>query len=186
MDNKPDSFWKLLEPEHKRAMIFCRKLAGDRDRGDDLYQDALLLAYGNFPNLRDPKAFRSWLYRILINRFISAARRPWWKRRLSLKPEILRHLKGEDPTDLHNARRLLEKAFRAVSAEEKALVTLYELEGWPIRELAELLEISESAVKVRLFRARKKMKRALVKHARQSGMTRDAAEILRKECNAMP
>jgi DNA-directed RNA polymerase specialized sigma24 family protein len=55
-----DLFWTFLEAEHAKAEAFCRKLAGNREDGDDLYQDALLAAMRKFRTLRDPKAFRPW------------------------------------------------------------------------------------------------------------------------------
>jgi RNA polymerase sigma factor (sigma-70 family) len=76
MDETGARFWELLEPEYRRAMLFCRKLATDRERGDDLFQDALVAALTRFSGLRDEKAFRPWLYRIIVNTFRSKTRRP--------------------------------------------------------------------------------------------------------------
>jgi RNA polymerase sigma-70 factor, ECF subfamily len=162
MNDTGDFFWRLLEPEYHGAMMFCRKLTGDRDRGDDLFQDALVLACTRFASLRDPSAFRPWLYRILVNTFKSTVRRPWWKRRVSLSPEIELSLTGDDPVEAHAARRWLQRAFQAVSTEEQALVTLYELEGWSAHDLAGLYGVSESALKVRVHRAKRKMRDALI------------------------
>jgi RNA polymerase sigma-70 factor (ECF subfamily) len=182
MSNDGDLFWKLLEPEYLRGMMFCRKLMGDRDEGDDLYQDALILAFTKFPDLRDRGAFRSWFYRILINKFRSTVRRPWWKRRMALTPDIEMQLVGENPVEMHTARRWLDRAFQAVSTEEQTLVTLFELEGWSIRELAGLYGINEGSIKARLFRARRRMKEALIRFSRKPKTDIAAARILRKEC----
>lgn len=141
--------------------MFCRRLAGDRDSGDDLYHDALLLALRKFPSLRDPGAFRAWLYRTIIRTFASTVRRPWWKRRVSLTAEMMEQLVSEDPVDVLAARRWMDRAFAAVSPEEQALVTLHELEQWSLAEIAALYSKSEGAIKLRLFRARKKMRNAL-------------------------
>ena len=51
----------------------------------------------------------------------------------------------------------------ALTGGERALVTLFELDGWSLKELAEMNGISENATKVRLFRARRKMREALIK-----------------------
>ncbi len=182
MGKDGDLFWKHLEPEYVRGMMFCRKLMGDRDEGDDLYQDALILAYSGFADLKDKGAFRSWFYRILINKFRSTLRRPWWKRRLALTADIEMQLVGDDPVDQHTARRWLKRAFEAISTEEQALITLYELEGWNIRELAELYQITEGTIKVRLFRARRRMKEALIKFSRKSGAAGTAPSNLEKGC----
>jgi len=170
-----DRFWRLLEPEYSRAMMFCRKLIGDRDMSDDLFQDALLIACTRIRDLRDEAAFRPWLYRIIINTFRSTVRRPWWRRRVTLTSDIENTLSTPDSVDTLTARRWLERAFQAVSSEDQTLVTLHELEGWPVAELAALYGKSESAIKVQLFRARRKMKAVLLRQSRSS------AEILNRK-----
>lgn len=158
-----DLFWKLTEPEHLRARAFCRKLMGNRDDGDDLYQDALVTALTRFEDLRDRSAFRSWLYRIVVNSFKNRIRQPWWKRFSPLTDQIAETATGENPEPGRAARRKLEIAFRGVSPEERALVTLFELEGWSVREIAKLQRTSEGAIKMRLSRARGKMRAALAR-----------------------
>ena len=164
-------FWRLLEPEYHGAMQFCRKLAAGRERGDDLFQDSLVAALTRFKGLRDDQAFRPWLYRIIVNTFRSKTRRPWWKRRVSLTEELEISLTVDDPLDAHTARRWLRRAMQVLSPESQALITLYELEGWSIAELASMHQLSEGSVKARLFRARKKMRKAL-----SANMNRDDAE----------
>ena len=161
MKNDQQLFTRLLEPEYKRANMFCRKLSGNPEKGDDLFQDALVIAYKKLGSLRDNNAFRPWLYRIIINRFKSETRRPWFKQTVPLSPEMEVSLEGDNPVDLNDARRWLAKAFLGLSSEMQALVSLHELEGWSIEELARMFNRSDSWVKVNLFRARQKMRKIL-------------------------
>jgi len=187
MGKDRDHFWQLLEPEYLRGMMFCRKLMGDRDEGDDLYQEALVLAFTRFGDLKDRSAFKSWFYRILINKFKSTIRRPWWKRRLTMTPDIERRLIEENPVDRYTARRLLEQAFKALSTDDQALVTLYELEGWGVREVAGLFRTTEGSIKIRLFRARARMKKALMKRPVKTGLEPKTGNVMKKDrqCDAM-
>ena len=164
-----DLFWKLTEPEHLRARAFCRKLAGNRDDGDDLYQDALVSAFTRFDTLRDTQAFRAWLYRIVVNSYKNRLRKPWWKRFSPLTNEIVESRTGANPVENHTAVRKLEIAFRAVSPEDRALITLFEMEGWSISEIARMQERSEGAIKMRLSRCRQKMREALVGRLSKAG-----------------
>jgi RNA polymerase sigma-70 factor (ECF subfamily) len=173
MNREQERFWKLLKPEYSEAAAFCRKLAGDRDIGDDLFQDSLVLALKKFGSLREESSFRPWLYRIMSRTFISTVRRPWWKRRVRLSADAEQFVGRDDPTDRLQARRWLERAFGAVSPEEQTLITLYELQDWTVGELAELYDRSEGSIKLRLFRARKKMKKALLAYA---GRTSDGRQ----------
>jgi len=158
-----DRFWIELEAVHAEAERFCRRLSTTREDGDDLYQEALLRAYSNFVGLKDPSAFRPWLYRIIINLFRNRHRRAWWYRFVHLTSELEESLPGEDPSGKHWADRQLAKAFAAVTVEEKALVVLHEVEGWTVRELASLYHKPTGTIKAQLSRARRKMRQALLR-----------------------
>jgi RNA polymerase sigma factor (sigma-70 family) len=163
-------FWQLVEPEHQKARAFCRKLTGDRDEGDDLYQDALVSALTGFEKLKDEHAFRPWLYRIIINCFKNRRREAWWRRVIPLNDDISRSLIGKNPGPAYAARRRLEKAYEALSTADRVLVTLFELEGWRISEIAELTGKSEGSLKVRLSRARRKMRETLRREMNESAL----------------
>jgi RNA polymerase sigma-70 factor (ECF subfamily) len=159
-----DQFWNLLKQEHAKAEAFCRKLTGSRDEGDDLYHEGLLAAMRRFDRLRDHNSFRPWLYRILVNRFKNRNRSPWYRRREALNDDILGSRSGRDPSLQHAARRWLSRAFRALNPDEKALVVLFEVEGWQVAELAEMLGRPEGTIKARLSRARWKMRDEIARY----------------------
>ena len=158
-----DLFWKLLEAEHPKAERFCRKIAADRQDGDDLYHDALLAAWRKFGTLRDVDSFRPWLYRIIVNKFKSRLRKPWWRRCQLLDEASLNEREVYNPAEMHTARRWLDRAFEALSPEEKTLVVLFELEGWNIPELATIYGKPQGTIKSRLSRARRKMRERLLR-----------------------
>ena len=168
MDNKQDRFWEILEPEYVGAMMFCRKLMADRDKGDDLYQDALINAYTNLADIRDENSFKPWLYRIIINTFKSKTRLKFPKLFKSINQNQELNLISKDPTDQYTARRWLQNAFKYITPKEKALIVLYELEEWNIKELSKLFNKSEASIKQRLFRIRNKMKKYLISNLTES------------------
>jgi RNA polymerase sigma-70 factor (ECF subfamily) len=155
-----DQFWQLLAPEHRRAESFCRKLCGAKEDGDDLYQDALLAAFQGFDSLRDQQAFRNWLYSIIIRRFRNRFREPWWKRRTPLTPEHSENA-NYDPTDRLNSSRWLDRALAALRTDERALIVMFEIEGWSVNELSEIFRKPSGTIKAKLSRSRKKMRKAL-------------------------
>lgn len=180
MDENRDLFWALVEPEHPQARAYCRKLMGGRDDGDDLYHDALLAARLHIAALRDREAFRGWLYRIIINTFRKRVRRPWWRRRLSIGEEELENAKTFDPAPGYASRRLLERAFRAISTYDQTLITLFEMEGWSMAELSELSGRSQQALRVRMHRARRRMREALVR-GHQASVPEKTAKLIAVE-----
>ncbi len=151
--------------------MFCRKLMGNRESGDDLFQDALIQAYLNFDKLRDSSAFNAWLYRIIVNAFKSRKRRPLWKKMIPLQgtEDIIHVHPGQE--EAYGRKQTLEIALSAISTDQRALVVLHEVEGWPVKDLAQLLNKTEGAIKAGLFRARRKMKSALVKASKASQLS---------------
>ncbi len=178
MNEIRDDFWKQVEPEHLKARAFCRKLMGNRDDGDDLYQDCLIHALSKYEHLRDKAAFRPWLYRLIVNSFKNRIKSPWWKRALPFTSEDTISA-GNDPSAAHMAKFRLEKAFKAVSPDDRALITLFEMHGWKISEIAEMTGHTEGAIKVRLSRTRQKMRKTLTDYLKRSGST--VHELLTKD-----
>ena len=123
MDN--ELFWKLLKPFHPIAAAFCIKLTGDRDDGNDLYQDALLIAMRKFNSLDDNASFRPWLFRILINSYKNRYRSLWRRRRVALSKEILDDQPGDDPRNKYNSRRWLWRVMKVLSPEDQAIMVLH-------------------------------------------------------------
>ncbi len=164
MNSATDRFWNLLEPEHPKAELFCRRLCGNKAEGDDLYQDAVLTALRGFESLRVETAFRPWLYRIIVNRYRKLYRSPWRTRRAEITDEELVESRSKDPTDRYAARRWLERGFRVLSPKEKALIVLYEIESWSISELAQLYGRPEGTIKSSLSRTRRRMRKEIARY----------------------
>ena len=163
MRETTDPFWKLLQAEHKTASAFCRKLCCDQSDGDDLYQDAVYRSLTRFGQLRDRSAFRSWFYKIVVNCYRNRAGNSWLKRFVPLTARYEAMPSEQDIARQTLARRRLEIALGALSARDRALLILHDLEGWSVVELSEMSCKSVDAVKARLSRARKKSKQALEK-----------------------
>jgi RNA polymerase sigma factor (sigma-70 family) len=156
-----DLFWQLLEKEHERARAYCGRLTGDFDEGDDLYQDSVLKAYHGFAKLRLTDSFRPWFYQIIANNYRGRFRTSWWKRVLSRPADPTESEGSHNPADLYEAKRRLNYAFRVLSVDDRIIVTLAELEQWKISELAAMMSKSEAFIKMRLSRARHKMRKKL-------------------------
>lgn len=172
MNEHSNRFWQLVEPEYPRVRGFCHRLAGNPSDGDDLLQGALVKALNGFGRLKHPAAFRGWLYRIIINTFRSRSRRRWHFRLMPLTREIEETIVGErDPAARHAAQRRLKIAMARLSPKDRALVILFELEGWTLVELSEMTGLSIGSLKTRLSRIRARMRREIVRGMK--GSTRD-------------
>lgn len=162
MDTNKDLFWQLLEAYHPKAEAFCRRLTGNLADGDDLYHDAILLAWRKFDSLRNNDSFKPWLYRIIVN--IYKGRQRGIRRRLykPLAEQETEVLPISDPTNQMAAKILVQKALRQLSAKDRALIILFEIDGWSIDELAKLESKPEGTIKSRLARTRAAMRNMLM------------------------
>jgi RNA polymerase sigma-70 factor (ECF subfamily) len=176
MGQKDDLFWQLIERIHKRALAYSEHLAGNSSDGGDLYQDSVVKAFEGFEKLRQVTSFEPWFYRIINNTFRGRFRNPWWRRVASRFTEIENLEIAINPIDRIDARRRLDYALGALSADDRILVILAELEGWSIAEIAALNSKSEGLVKMRLLRAREKMRRRLGARFRKAPETETTME----------
>jgi RNA polymerase sigma-70 factor (ECF subfamily) len=174
MDEHSQRFRRLIEPLHDRALAFARCVCRSTTEGDDLFQEAMLLAFGKLDGLRDDGAFCPWLYRILINAHRTRCRRAFWRRLIPLGP------RGEaDDDDARSAdpasgepdyrtagatahaveaSRRIRQALARIPPVQREAIVLFEIEGWQVEDIAELQRVSVSAVKSRLSRGRKHLR----------------------------
>lgn len=123
---------------------------------EDAMQEALFRAWKNVNSLRDKSLFETWLTRILINE----CRRLIQRRPDSAQiPESLPAPEAENPG--------LSRAIASLKMDLRIPIILHYIEGYSVKETASIMRITQSGVKARLMRARKKIKEAIEKEAVQ-------------------
>lgn len=162
VDTNKDLFWQLLEAFHPKAEVFCRRLTGNPADGDDLYHEAILLAWRKFDSLRDHNSFKPWLYRIIVNIHKGQKRGIWQRLFKPLAEQKMEVLPISDPTNQLAVRILVQKALRRLPTKDRALILLFEIEGWSIGELANLQGKPEGTIKSRLARTRAAMRNMIM------------------------
>lgn len=167
MTRNTAEFTELLKPHYNDAIKYSRALCAtwSADDAEDVLQQSFLLALENFHNLNDTTKFRSWFFKIITTTFYTAIRKHFWKKFLPIDdsgfnapdmPEIY------DRAEQSESRMLLNKALAVLSAKERAAILLFEIAGFSIEEIVTIQkEKSLSAVKSRLSRARKKLKKQI-------------------------
>ena len=128
-------------------------LYNDADCADAI-QEAIVKAFVKLHTLKDESYAKTWLIRIVMNECYAIMRKE--KKIISLQDYQM----NEQETESKDYSDLYEAIFR-LPEQIKLCVTLYYMEGYSVKEVAALLDTTESAVKNRLAKARGKLKEAL-------------------------
>jgi RNA polymerase sigma-70 factor (ECF subfamily) len=135
---------------HRQAWGYLQ----DNEAAKDAAQDVFVTAYEGIPYLREDSALRRWLYRICRNHCLNVIRRRKLERRLG--PEV------PDGVMSHVALRVaLREVISALREPYREVVILRYYQDLTYEEIAHILDISISNVKIRLFRAKNALKRML-------------------------
>jgi RNA polymerase sigma factor (sigma-70 family) len=163
------AFGELVDRHAPRLTALARRLLADESEAEDLTQEALLHAYLGLDRLRDPDRFSSWAYGIALNlaRMRLRSRQdgalpladPDGGRRV---PDGIRH--EPSPEELLETREVWARVQRAVDvlpAEQRRAVLLHYVDGLSCEEIAALLGEPAGTVRVRLHRARARLRERL-------------------------
>ena len=154
-----ETFIECVEREQEALRGFLLALCcGNRDEADDLAQDALVKAYLSSAGYQDRGKFRSWLFKIAHNTFLS------YKRSLQTTESIdeARMLVSSSSTDAGFEHQSLYLALRTLPPKERSSITLFYLNGYSVKEIAAITDASQDAVKQQLSRGRERL-RAILK-----------------------
>lgn len=143
----------------------ARLILRDPDRAKDAVQEALIKAWRDLPGLRDPDRFRGWLRQLLVRSCMDELRRHR-RHRLEVELTELHHPPLPDASAAFADRDALERAFRRLDPEQRAIIVLHYYQGLPVEEAADALRVPIGTAKSRLFRARETLRAALEADAR--------------------
>jgi RNA polymerase sigma factor (sigma-70 family) len=157
-----NAYSQLVDRHKDKAFNLAFRICGNFEEAEEILQDSFLKAFRSLGSFKMKSSFATWFYRIVYNTTISFVRTRK-VRVLSLEdfPADIADFSGLDTTDevaekeYRNA--LLNFALQKITEEERALVTLFYYEEMSPEEIEVVTGISKSNLKVKLFRARRKM-----------------------------
>jgi RNA polymerase sigma-70 factor (ECF subfamily) len=157
--------WKeLVDLTYRDVYSLCLRILGDPDDASEATQDAFLKAWRGLKGFRGDAMFTTWLYRVATNAAISKhrSRSRRTKHEARTDDEMLAQIPSATSTETSAGARIelqeLEKALALLPESYRAALVLKDVYGLTIEEIAKQLDCSETNAKVRIHRARKKLK----------------------------
>ncbi|MFH1052731.1 MAG: RNA polymerase sigma factor [bacterium] len=159
MEKKDEYFEQLLSIKFELEK-FALFLTRNRDSAKELVSEVIVLGYDAFEKLKRTSSFKSFLFTICYRTFYKNKRRNSNFDSFD-ENELLSHYQGFNADDLHDIS-LLYFSIDKLSKKERDVLIFAELMGLKYKEISDILKISESNIKVIVFRAKKKLKEFLV------------------------
>ena len=157
------AFDQLVRATHSDAYALALRLTGNAEDARDVVQDAYLRAYRSIERFRGEAKFSTWLYRIVANCASTHIGKREQNRtvRLGFADEVIDTRPDHDPVlrgEMAELRASLDEAIAALPPRLRSVVVLRDMYDLPHEAIAQELGISVTAAKVRLHRARRRLR----------------------------
>jgi len=159
-DGDRDAFAALVHATSDRLYAIAARILRDGDLAEDALQGALVTAWRQLPTLRDPARFEAWIRRLLVHScYAEARRRRSWTANVRVLP--VDGPVGPDGLLSTVERDALDRAFRRVWVEHRAVFVLHHHLGLSLVEIAETLGIPAGTARSRLHYATRLLRAAV-------------------------
>ncbi len=159
-DGDRDAFAALVTAISDRLYAIATRILRDGDLAEDALQGALVTAWRQLPTLREPARFEAWIRRLLVHAcYAEARRRRSWTTHVRVLP--VDGPVGPDGLLSIVERDALDRAFRRVSIEHRAVFVLHHHLGLSLVEIAETLGIPAGTARSRLHYATRLLRAAI-------------------------
>ncbi len=165
------AFSEIVLASRRRVLGTIARLIGRREDVEDVAQQVFLRLYLSLDQLRTPDVFDPWLYRLTVNAaydYLRRQRRRSELRMADLPEQVVVNAdaaaggaRQHDEAEKAKTRELVQALLASVSEADRTLLILKEVEGLSLKELEKVYHVKENALKVRLFRARQRVLKAL-------------------------
>ena len=163
-DGDHEAFEALATAAGDRLYAIAYLILRDRQDAEDAVQEALVHAWRELPRLRDPDRFDAWMHRLLVNACADEGRH---QRRWSAEVRMIHsEPTTQDGTSTVADRDQLERGFRRLKPEQRAVVVLHFYVGLSVPQVADTLGVAAGTVKSRLHYATTILRGALEADAR--------------------
>jgi RNA polymerase sigma-70 factor, ECF subfamily len=176
-----DAFEVLVRKHQGRVFAVAGGILRNREDVEDIAQQVFAKAYFSLKKFDQRAAFSTWLYKITVNECWDLLRkkkvRPLvYESELSEEQAVMylateqKSDQGPDVSEQLEVRQQLDQWLECLEERDRAMLTLKEIQGFTVEEIAEILGINGNTVKVRLFRARQRVAQMIRRRKRAAGV----------------
>lgn len=156
-----ESFAWLLDRYGTQVFSLIQRIVRNREDAEEITQDVFLKVFENIGSYRGDSAFSTWLYRVAYNRAVSKTRKKRYEYSFG-DDTVLRTVSANsahEEYDMEREQRFgqIKKAMSCLPLKERMMIEMYYYQEKSVEDLAYITGLSQSNVKVRLFRIRKKL-----------------------------
>ncbi|MEU8958930.1 RNA polymerase sigma factor SigM [Streptomyces sp. NPDC048518] len=158
-----DAFGEIVRRHRDRLWAVALRTLGDREEAADAVQDALVSAYRAAHTFRGQSAVTTWLHRITVNACLDRARKAASRKTSPIDDaeRLEQLLEPEEsaaaPVERGDLHRELVEALGTLPPEQRAALVLVDMQGYPVAEAADLLDVPTGTVKSRCARGRARL-----------------------------
>lgn len=170
VEGDPEAFAELVRRHRDRLWAVALRTMGNREDAADGLQDGLIAAYRRAGSFRGDSAVTTWLHRVVVNACLDRIRAAKVRAADALPDDVDEHaargtLVASATTETDPAveavaqerRQAVLAALRQLPAEQRAALVLVDMEGYPVAEVAQMLDCAAGTVKSRCARGRAKL-----------------------------
>jgi RNA polymerase sigma-70 factor (ECF subfamily) len=170
VDGDPEAFTILFRRHRDRLWAVALRTMGNPEDAADGLQDGMISAYRRAGSFRGDAAVTTWLHRVVVNACLDRIRAAKVRRAEPLPEDLEEYgdrgslvnatTEAADPADLavvDERRRLVLAALDRLPADQRAALVLVDMEGYPVAEVAQMLDCAVGTVKSRCTRGRARL-----------------------------
>jgi len=177
IDGQQEAFEQLVETEKSKLLGKAYSYVGSREDASDIVQETLLQAYKSIHQLKEPKYFSTWLFKILIRQCFAFLRQK--KQTLIVETDLIQQqLTEQEQTTtyefVHEALSLLRKDYKTV-------LILFYFYDFTVQEIAYLLDKPINTIKIHLHRGRIQLKKKLEQQTNKPITEKEVIHMLKEQ-----
>jgi RNA polymerase sigma-70 factor (ECF subfamily) len=142
-----EAFIKVIQSIEQALYNTARSIVKKEEDVADALQETILKAYKSISTLREPAYFKTWIFRILINECNTLLSKRNRNVAVADFPDVGASSQSYEQVELREAVDQLEP-------QQRIVIVLHYFQDLPLKQIADMLDLSEGAVKTRLYRAR--------------------------------